>query len=152
MLGTVIFLNFFRVGRIINFNETFCDLLKGQELCGVHPFIINASSEHKSLSVRFAVWLVCYLLCIPVAAFSPCIWLGDILDGVGLVSHCLRLSSGLSLFILMETISNKITLSQKTGASQAVSDSLTQPDNALFQILLLTLMGGNKVNEKRFAA
>lgn len=52
----------------------------------------------------------------------------------------------------MEIISNKISLSQKTGASQAVSDSLAQPVNALFQILLLTVMSYNKVNEKGIAA
>lgn len=48
MLGTVIFCNCCRVGRVINLKETFCVLLKGQELCAVHPFIINASSEHSN--------------------------------------------------------------------------------------------------------
>lgn len=46
MLGTVIFFNCFRVGRVINLNDTFCVLLEGEELCDVHPFIINVSSDH----------------------------------------------------------------------------------------------------------
>lgn len=65
-------------------------------------------------------------------------------SGVGLAGHWLRLSSRLSFFILMETISNRISLSQNTRASQALSDNQTQPANALFQILLLTLMSVTK--------
>lgn len=87
-----------------------------------------------------------------MATFSLYIFLGDVLASVGLASQWLSLSSRLSLFTSYGSICNKIALSQKNGASQALSDSLTQPANTLFQILLLTLMIRNKVNEKRFAA